>query len=98
MKVKITEDMFTTSIYEIKIKENSLFLYSDKEKDIIIPFDEIKHFNVEGKGKCLKRFLLETKDGDIEGFFQSDEDAENSLSLLRANNAFYVDVNLNPVN
>ena len=94
MQVRLTEGMFVAETYDLEAAGDALVFSGPEKNRIRIPYGELLHFDLEGSGNALKRFILETASKVYEGRFLRSGDADRMLRLLREKCGCYVDVRL----
>ena len=94
MQVRLTEGMFVEKTYDLEVSEDSLVFSGPEKPGIRVLFKDLLHFDLEGSGKTLKRFILETASGTYEGRFLRSGDADRMLRVLREKCGCHVDIRL----
>ena len=93
MLIRLWTDGFGTEQWELQLGDTGVTLTRNRES-VLLPVGEIRHFQTEGRGQSLKRFVLETADKLYEGTFLGEGDAETFLDYLRTRSGCYVDIRL----
>ena len=92
MKIRLTADLFDSSYYDLEIKDGKIYLSDGEKKRTVISLEDLDLFSVEGDGKQLKNFILETADKLYEGSFLKSSDAEKFIERLRSDGGCHIDI------
>ena len=94
MQIRLMEGLFEPQLFELELQEDKLVLRGDRGQERIILLSQLRHFNLEGSGKKLNQFFLETGDRTYEGRFLNPGDGECFLALLREKCGCYLDIRM----
>ena len=93
MKVRFIKEMFGLETYDLNINDKGL-VFSNKNNQISILYEDIKYFSLEGKNKKTKRFTLETKTLQYEGNFLLQDDADEFVHKISEKCNCYFDLRM----
>lgn len=82
MTIKITSELFRTVTYEITVINSGLNLYST-EREIIIPFNEIKELSISQSNGGAARLAITAEKESISGVFDKPSDVDEFVRLVR---------------
>ena len=92
MKVRLTLDLFRTTVCELRIEDSALVFSCPGQTELTLPFSQIRRFDVEGEGVGRKRFTIETEGKLYEGRFLQRGDAELVTRVLCKSTDCYVNL------
>ena len=93
MRIRLFSDRFGGDDWELDLSEQGM-LFHREAVSLLIPYGDILHFRTEGRGRQLKRFMLETVEDCHEGLFLQNDDADRVVQALREHSGCYVDIRL----
>jgi hypothetical protein len=82
MTVKIISELFRTAVYEITIKKSGL-TFRSAEREIKIPFGEIKEISVSQGNNGAARLEITAEKESISGVFNNNDDSDEFARTVR---------------
>lgn len=92
MQIRLLTDLFQSSVYDLQLQSDGLMFIRNDAASFFLPFHQIRHFQTEGRGKALKRFVLETDSDLYEGIFLHDGDADELIRFFREHSGCYTEI------
>ena len=94
MLVRLQLDGFGAELCEVQPQADGLQIIRNQKQTIFLPANNIRSFQTEGRGKELKRFILETDTELYEGKFLEQGDADRLIAYFQESISCYMEVRL----